>query len=109
MARNLRKFTLLGDVKYRDVNTLTNHGEEDVQAGQLRQAPTGVSVIGRLMDLMSGFHKDGGRVRIKDAAWQASEELSEFWVFGMNVYPLAVSAIVVRMLKDHSEFVKLMD
>ena len=109
MARNLRKFTLLGDVKYRDVNTLTNHGEEDVQAGQLRQAPTGVSVIGRLMDLMSGFHKDGGRVRIKDAAGQASEELSEFWVFGMNVYPLAVSAIVVRMLKDHSEFVKLRD
>ena len=107
MSKNsLRKFVQLGDVKYRDVHTLTNHWDWEVQGGQIRQAPTGVAVIGRVMQLTSEF-KAGLRIKIKEAVYQASEELSEFWSMGMNVYPLAVSAIAVRVLKDFEEFKKL--
>ena len=103
---SLRKFVQLGDVKFKDVHTLTNHWDGEVQGCQIRQAPTGVAVIGRVMQLASEF-KGGVRIKIKEAVYQASEELSEFWSMGMNVYPLSVSAIAVRVLSDFEEFKKL--
>lgn len=72
----LGKFTLLGDVKYQDVQALTNHGDDYILSGQIRQAPTGVAVIGRVMQLTSEFI-GGIRLKHKEAIWVAAEELSE--------------------------------
>ena len=72
----LGKFTLLGDVKYRDVQALTNHGDNDILSGQICQAPTGVAVIGRVMQLTSEFIC-GIRLKQKEAIRVAAEKLSE--------------------------------
>jgi hypothetical protein len=88
------------------VTTLTNYVEENVQHSGSKQAPTGVAVIGRIM-LLNTQHSAGTMTTLEEAAWQAAEELSEFCAMGMNVYPLSVSAIVKRLLKDYAEFSKL--
>ena len=72
----LGKFTLLGDVKYQDVQALTNHGDDYILSGQISKAPTGVAVIGRVMQLTSEFI-GGIRLKHKEAIWVAAEELSE--------------------------------
>ena len=60
------KASILGDLKYNDVNGPLCNKDEDVPEGlqftkqRLRQAPTGVMVMGRISSLLQDGQRKGG-------------------------------------------------
>ena len=61
----VRKASILGDLKYNDVNGPLCNKDEDVPEGlqftkqRLRQAPTGVMVMGRISSLLQDGQRKG--------------------------------------------------
>ena len=86
MAKNLRSAenTYLGSVKYGFLNSFT----EDSRGLRQRQCPTGVEVIGRVLQLTQSENYS------KSEAYNViTDELTEFWIYGLNIYPLSTNRI----------------
>ena len=96
MAHNKRKVscTVIDGVKYKQLTSLS---EREDGSGYIRQAPTGIDVMGRIL----GLTRDG-KLSKTEAYKLVAQELSEFWIFGLNVYPLGKQNIV-EMLKHTYE------
>ena len=88
MAKSLRsnENTHLDNVKYGFLESFTEDSRGLIQ----RQAPTGVDVIGRILKLTKGENKSKF-----EAYHQIAQELTEFWVYGLNIYPVSI-----RNIKD---------
>ena len=72
------------------------------------QAPTGVSIIGRVMHLVQENDPQTVRPRTKiKAAHIAASELRIFWVFGMTVPPIAELNAAKKIVKIYEEFQSL--
>ena len=86
MAKNLRSTEnyCLGDVKYGFHESFL----EDSRGLRQRQAPTGADVIGRVIKLTKGENMNKS-----DAYSTVADELSEFWIYGLNIYPLSTNRI----------------
>ena len=86
MSKRLRTYDVipLGDVKYGFLESFT----VDSKGLRQRQLPTGVEIISRILKLTKG------ESRTKNEAYsQVAEELSEFWIYGFNIYPLSIKRI----------------
>jgi len=63
----------------------------------MRQAPTGVDVIGRILSLTSA-HNRAGHQESKNAAYNiAANELVDFWCFGLDIYPKTRRAVAEKI------------
>ena len=96
MSRNTRSVcsVQLGSVRYVDLDSLSC----DVFTGiPARQAPTGVAVISRVNRLLKQHSEVGQRITRENAFNIVAEELSQFWIFGLNVYPCSIHGIVNRI------------
>ena len=96
MSRNTRSVcsVQLGSVRYVDLDSLSC----DVFTGiPARQAPTGVAVISRVKRLLKQHSEVGQRITRENAFNIVAEELSQFWIFGLNVYPCSIHGIVNRI------------
>ena len=89
--------TQLGEVRYPDVESLYRDETDKL----VRQAPTGVAVLGRVQYLTKTFHPNGSRVSRSEAYKQVATELSSFWIFGLNIYPLSDQAIETNIQKTY--------
>ena len=86
MSKRLRTYDVipLGDVKYGFLESFT----VDSKGLRQRQLPTGVEIISRILKLTKG------ESRTKNEAYsKVAEELSEFWIYGFNIYPLSIKRI----------------
>ena len=86
MSKSLRKndSSQLGTVKYCYLNSFSETSKGLIQ----RQALTGVEVLGRLLRLIQTDH-----LSKYEAYGAVSEELSEFWIYGLNIYPINLNNI----------------
>ena len=89
----------LGSVSYVDLESLS---VDPITGLPVRQAPTGVAVLGRISQLTKEHDCNGRRISRADAYITVAEELSEFWIFALNIYPVTRPAIVT-MLRDSYE------
>ena len=120
-AHNLRfkgqlKSVMLSQVQYSEFTDSLCVGydyiEEDttlpLPVVKFNQAPTGATVIGRMMHLVQQVDSDTGNPRTKMKAAQiGASELRIFWVFGMTVPPIALQNAAKKILKAYDEFQNL--
>ena len=81
---------MLGDTNYKELESFYDEDKP------LRQAPTGVMVIGRIRYFCN---REQG-VKCYHAAYTTiAKELSEIWTLGLNIYP-ATRNVIEEKLKD---------
>ena len=90
MSKRLRTYDVipLGDVKYGFLESFT----VDSKGLRQRQLPTGVEIISRILKLTKGESRTKNETYSKVA-----EELSEFWIYGFNIYPLSIKRIKEKL------------
>ena len=74
----------LNDIEYRYVKSL----KENENGVKIRQCPTGVFIIGRILQLIKDEKKSK-----QEAYLTVSKELQEVWIYGMNIYPKKIDNI----------------
>ena len=80
-------------------------GYGDVPPPRFQQAPTGVSVIGRVMNLVQKTDPGTGNLSTKaKAAHIAASELRVFWVNAMTAAPVTEINAAKKILKVYEEF-----
>ena len=99
------KFTMLGSVKYSDVSCPLS--VNPVTGSYRTQVPTGIDVLGRISHLTKQF-ESGKRIKVERASSIAATELHDLWIYGLNIYPLSVNAISVKILKSVEDKNKLL-
>ena len=92
MAKSLRsdENTYFDNVKYGFLESFS----EDSRGLLQRQAPTGAEVIGRVLKLTKGE----GKTKF-EAYQQIAQELTEFWIYGLNIYPVSIRNIKDKVSK----------
>ena len=93
----------LGSVKYPNVSALYRDETDEL----VRQAPTGITVLGRVNFLTNTFHQGGNRVTRDEAYVMVAKELSSFWIYGLNIYPKCESSVASLIKKEHDNMRKL--
>ena len=96
----------IGCVKIIDVKQSLH--DDPVKGGFRRQAPTGVDVLGRVSHLTKQLDEDGKLIRKEYASKIVAHELSELWIHGLNVYPMAEKNIAKKILKSITDRDKLL-
>ena len=86
----------VGPFSYVDLESLS---VDPITGLPVRHAPTGVAVLGRISQLTKEYDCNGRRITRPEAYIRVAEELSEFWIFAFNIYPVSRTAIVT-MLQD---------
>ena len=72
----------------------------NTSAVKFNQAPTGATVIGRMMNLVQIVDSETGRLTTKNKAAQLSaSELRVFWVFAMTKCPVALQNATAKIIK----------
>ena len=56
------------------------------------QAPTGIKVIGRIRYLTIN-----AKLSVKETIEKVASELSEIWIYGLNIYPMTVNNIIKKL------------
>jgi hypothetical protein len=98
--------TEIDEVKYKHVGSLSGY-EEGQLVEMVRQASTGAAVIGRILKLSKE-----DRCPKSQAYHIAAEELSDFWIFGLNIYPMNMMNIekkIKKIYKGLGEFKTLVE
>ena len=78
----------LGNTAYKDVKSLYD------DTGTARQLPTGAQVIGRIHQLVVREKRAK-----RDAYRITAEELSNIWIYGLNVFPVH-NIHIIQILED---------
>ena len=77
----------------------------DVPPARFQQAPTGVSVIGRIMNIVQKTDPGTGNLTTKSKATHiAASELRVFWVNAMTAAPVTEINAAKKILKIYDEF-----
>ena len=95
--------TKLGGVEYKFLESLI-YGPN---SAPLRQAPTGFKVLGHMLWLNK--ESKGKRVRMTEVVRSVASDLSDLWVFGLNIYPCSLKGIRVKLEATYKEFTRIRD
>ena len=70
------------------------------------QIPTGTQVIGRMMFLL---YRTGVQPKVDDAARTVAEEISDIYIYNLNIYPMTLFNIIKKVTNDYKEFKKFLN
>ena len=115
--RGTLKTVQLGSVEYSEFSDPLCVGcgdqEDESMPGinlpaKFNQAPTGATVIGRLMKLVQKIDPETVKLTFKAKAAQiTASELRVFWVFAMTAPPIAIQNAAANIKKVYDEFKSL--
>ena len=115
--RGTLKTVQLGSVEYCEFSDALCVGCDDQEDKSMssinlpvkfNQAPSGATVIGRMMKLVQKIDPETGKLTSKAKAAQiAASELRVFWVFAMTAPPIAIQNAATKITKVYDEFKSL--